>query len=324
MKRTTRSINAYVDTVRAVPEAALTMLAGSVVLLAAAPPAWGASAIDVDGIQLTATAEPQLITHPFTRELAFRLTVTNTGVERQFGLRLDVPHFERRAAGARRLEGSSIAPAGPVQSDGPATVTQTGIVHLVMPCSPSSNRPHGYEPIEPIFAVTAPANSTSTLTATYETGEQAPWPGTDYRLSFLISPTRGIPATQAVSRSATVAPSRFSLRGATGRRITLSTTPQSSPEIGMRMRRVRPGTRVLIRGTTDPKLRRGLVTLKHLVPGSRKLQVLARVRTRSDGRFVWRKWRPSRRGIHELWAFTPAKPPRVAADYTCPLGLRVR
>jgi hypothetical protein len=113
------------------------------------------------------------------------------------------------------------------------------------------------------------------------------------------------------------------IQGSTGTAIDLETSPASSPDRARKnISRARLGSTVLIRGSTEPKLARGTITLSVVRPGRRAPVTLARVRTAHDGRFS-RRWNPSKPGVYDIMAASPAGPHRVA-DYTCPVSIDVK
>jgi hypothetical protein len=100
-----------------------------------------------------------------------------------------------------------------------------------------------------------------------------------------------------------------------GVRLRLSTSPRSDPTASRR----RPATierdrRIVIRGSTWPRLRKVDIRLSAVLPGSSRLRTIAHVRTDRRGRFRYRSWRPRRLGRYELWAFYSSQRKRTVSD----------
>ena len=261
---------------------------------------------------------PSSIAYPGTTRVTYRLVMRSGAEAERFGLTLEVPRFGRGLRG----EGSPIAPKS-ISLAGPARFGAWSDEHHLPACSPFANIFHGYE-LEPReYEVTLPRRSLSTLTAVYYTGATPPWPNLDYRLTFIASPRMPFGGRGTLERTYVVRPPRPSLRGRTGVRIAFSTSPRSSPTGGWRLRRIRSGRRVVIRGRTNPRIPGQFIRLAYLAPGRERLWTLARVRVNRRGHFAFRRWRPRRRGYYELWAFYRRQRRHLVSDHACPRAFRV-
>jgi hypothetical protein len=168
-----------------------------------------------------------------------------------------------------------------------------------------------------------PTISAGDIVGPTEIGRISAWPGADLRARFVVSPRlvgggRGtIPIRQVVR------PQWPAVSGRTGVRLRIRTSP-SSARWGQPRRRPSPrGRPVRIYGRAEglpPGRRVVLRTTSSRVP---RLSTLAVVRTGKRGRFVYRGWKPSERGIYEVWAFTPRQSRRVR-DFACPRVLAVK
>lgn len=274
---------------------------------------------------MSASVSPMVIDAGSTNEIEFRLSIKTGGEAERFGLGIEVPRYRTRAAGRMRYEGAPISPVDIPRVDGPAELRPLSEVIGTPACSPTDPRPHGYEPRNAEYELSAPARTESVLVARYRLGDVVPWADSDFRLTFIASPRIAGRPAGTIGERRVIKPPRPRLIGLAGTRIEMWTTPASTPTPARADRAVmRRGARVSVEGRvvpTSPSLR---VALKYVRPGSRSLRALAKVRTDSRGRFGYQGWRPRWRGSYEVWAFTPRLSAERQADYMCPLSLSVR
>jgi hypothetical protein len=171
-----------------------------------------------------------------------------------------------------------------------------------------------------------PAGATTALVARYATGAFTPWPGA--RVAVRIRARRrlsdGTPGTLSSAGWAVPSPApRLDLRRS-GVRLRLSTSPHSDPTAGgRRLAAIRRGRRIVIRGSTSPRLAHVHIRLAAVRPASSRLRTVARVRTGRHGRFRYRGWRPRRLGRYELWVFYPRQRADTVSDHRCPRGFKL-
>jgi len=181
-----------------------------------------------------------------------------------------------------------------------------------------------------VVTLELPANSRSTLVARAETGRAAPWPDTDYRLTFAVAV--GAPP----GKSVTVRPPEPEVTGRRGTRVRIQLLPGPRP---------RGGRPVRVSGTIAPAAVGASITLWRAAvrqPAGGAIYVegpdfprdyeaprrLAAVATDTRGRFVSPAWQPRRRkgiygGDYAVWAtYRPGARSRVP-ERTCPLFLSV-
>ena len=258
---------------------------------------------------------PTLVTFPGEQEIAYRLDISNAGTRplAEFAVRLEVPVYGDVARG-RSSEGSPISLKEVQATDGLVVQERTEIFGYA-PCSPSGGRaavpgPHGYEPHNVELELALPDGLTGALIATYQTGRSAPWLSTPHIPRALLLHGPDVQSGTPVE----IQPPSYRFSGQTGVRIDLRLATRSAS----------PGERVLIRGSTRPRVRRQRLRLRVLRPNARRLRTLAVVRTDRRGRFRYAEWRPQRRGTHEFWAFYRTQSPRLTDDWACPHLLQVQ
>ena len=174
--------------------------------------------------------KPQTIHYPRTQQIEYRLTLTTGDRDEQLRIGLFAPLWFRGFA-----DGSPVRLAGEPTLEGPGAIdefSQAGAHTVGYTCI------RGYRLTSPQVTVSLPANSSSTLVARYATGRAAPWPGTDYRVRFVVRGIAGGPTPVVV------APPRPVLAGKTGVRFALRVVP----------RQPGPGERVRVVGRTFPTL----------------------------------------------------------------------
>ena len=181
-------------------------------------------------VQVTASMTPQTIHYPRTQEIEYRLTLTTGDVAERLRIELLAPGWPGESA-----QGSPVRLAGQPTLEGAGTIedfTET------FASSPGYTCIRGYGRTRPRVVLSLPANSTSTLVARYATGRAAPWPRTDYRVSFVVQGIADGP------RRVVAAPPRPALAGKTGVRFALRVVPAEPT----------PGDRVRVVGRTFPAL----------------------------------------------------------------------
>jgi hypothetical protein len=303
------------------------IIAGAVMATGVAGSIAGAPAQEPAGhttpeLRIVTRADRAEVRYPREQRVTFTVTLATGARSLDFQLFLSTSHYRARRAGAVMPEGATMTPEFhpiglPIDVTGQATVKYFGLAQGLPACSPVQNRFHGGESGGPSVAMSMAENATSTVTATYIVGNFAPWPGDDPQLTVTASPLPGGPST--LTREMTAHSPKIAVHGKTGTRIGLATTPPSYVSGTKRHRHAKRGTAIEVRGTTDPPLRAGTISLSQVLPGAHRPTPLAHVRTDRRGAFTY-EWTPKRRGIYELWAFSPAGPDRVR-DYTCPIAI---
>lgn len=281
-------------------------LAGVAVALAATAIAGAAEPSD-PAFEMSVT--PSRVRLPGTTELVYRLRMTTGAEAERFAVDLVPPLFRTRlgAGDNVRREGATITPSAPVVLEGAGKLTPIGEGMSLIGCSPSTGlAAHGYEPRYRGFAVELPASSVATLVARYRTGDLALWPGSDLRLTMRASGRTGAYGTATLDRTVEVRSPAVALTGRVATRIELWTTPQSSPGVYKRLRRLPAGSRLQISGRVTPARAGRRVSLWLLREGeAERARRLATVPTGATGRLRLRTRTPTRAGSYELWARTP-------------------
>jgi hypothetical protein len=217
--------------------------------------------------------------------------------------------------------GSPIEPVGGLEIAGAGKRISDPLFPMPpdIPAVFSPNRPceRGYPIDRRAVALQLPPQAAATVTGRYRTGRSAPWPGTDYRLTFLVFPLWNGGRSQTTHaprgrRYLLARPIQPRLTGTSGVKITLRTSPEL---------RVRRGREVRVFGRTDPPVRRQWMRLSFRAApewtgpiGPTKL--LAQVRTDAEGRFDYR-WRPGYGLNYELWATYRRQRTWLTSDESC-------
>jgi hypothetical protein len=298
-------------------------LAGMAVALAAAAIAGAAEPSD-PAFEMSVT--PSRVRMPGKTELVYRLRMATGSEAERFALDLVPPLFRTRlgAPDHVRLEGATITPAGPVELDGPGTLTAVGEGTALVGCSPSTGlAAHGYEARYRGFVVELPASSVTTLVARYRTGDVALWPGSDLRLTIRASGHTGGYGAATLGRAVEVRSPAVALTGRTATRVELWTSPQSSPGVYKRLRRLPAGIRLKIGGRVTPARAGRRVSLWLLRQGAgARARRLATVRTDATGHLLLRTRTPGRAGGYELWGRTPSQAGR-RPEHSCSMAFRI-
>jgi len=164
--------------------------------------------------------------------------------------------------------------------------------------------------------VTLPANTQSTISATEKLDlQRAPTSDSGFEFSWTVAPYTGQGLAPYPIKVSSVREPPFALAGIAGSELLLRAGRRGSADtIGDRQTlRVKPRSRLTLRGTITPARAGERITLWHLVPGIKRVKRLARVTVGPDGRFVYRRWRPVKVGRHELLATYAGVPGQVEA-----------
>ncbi len=239
------------------------------------------------------------------------LTVRSGQNAETFVVKAMAPRVSSLVGGTRRLEGQSLREAGRPTLEGSGTLTPVSLLSGTPACSPFRNRFHGFELRIATYRLTVHPMSTVQMATTWQPTSSARWASTEYVPTFVVR-SRDDTSEQALTPRETVRP--FPTLGS---EIVLD----SSPRVDAVPARARPtvlsaGRTLTIRGYIRPRRRSVPVTLKVLLPESRRLTTFARLHTDGTGRFAHR-WRPRKRGRYEVWAFT------TSTNYACPFGFAV-
>lgn len=269
---------------------------------------------------------PSRVRVPGTTELVYRLRMATGSEAERFAVDVVPPLFRTRlgAAANVRLEGATITPAGPVELEGPGTLTAIGEGTALIGCSPSTGlSAHGYEARYRGFVVELPANSVTSLVARYRTGDVALWPGSDLRLTMRASGRTGGYGSATLDRAVQIRSPTVALTGRPATRIELWTSPPSSPGVFKRLRRLPAGIRLQIGGRVTPARAGRRVSLWLLRHGEgERAHRLATARTDATGHLRLRTRTPTRAGSYELWARTPSRA-GGRAEHSCSMAFRI-
>ena len=288
-------------------------------------------------LELSASMSPTTIDFPGTQEIVYRLELTTGSAPQRVRVAVQPPIFAAGGGPPPRTAAPGVKPVGsPIQLlERPVLEGGGRIVDYEPPLSAAiaGRTPcqRGYaETSAAVVTLELPANTRSTLVARAETGRAAPWPDTDYRLTFAV--TVGAPPAKSV----TVRPAKPEVTGRRGTRVRIQLLP------GLRPTRGHP---VRVSGTIAPAAVGASITLWHAAvrqPAGGALYVegpdfprdyetprrLGTVATDTRGRFVSPAWLPRRRkgvygGDYAVWAtYRPSTRGRVP-ERTCPLFLSV-
>ena len=272
------------------------------------------------------SVSPSRARAPGTTELVYRLRMTTGAQAERFSVDVMPPLFRTRLGSGDNVhrEGATITPDEQVSLEGPGTLTPTGEGKALIACSPSTGLgAHGYEPRYPGFVVELPARSTSTLVARYRTAGRALWPGSDLRLTMRAGRgTTGYGAA-TLDREVEVRSPRVALSGRAAPRVELWTSPQSSPGVFAKLRRLAAGSPLTISGRVMPARagrRVSLWTIRH--GDDEEPRRLATVSTDARGRLRLRTRTPQRAGSYELWART-ANDAGGRPEHSCSMGFQI-
>jgi hypothetical protein len=280
-------------------------------------------------LRVRATMSPTRIHYPGTRRVEYRLelvtgdrprrldviaippTYTRPPVARSFPewLRDRVRALKHLVASLRagRSPIPSGSPLGPV---GPLRVIGAGraVPNYVYPGPPDLSFPfpyrscaHGYSESVSRVSLDLPARSRTTVLARYRTGRAAPWPGTDYRVTFQVAerPDSERRVGSRADNYLLVRPAEPGVSGPTTSRLTLAVRPYRQVPLGRHIR---------ILGHTVPPTPHRWVRLRFRawrpigLISFGPVRTLAWVQTDARGAFAYRGWRAAYPLDYELWA----------------------
>lgn len=272
------------------------------------------------------SVSPSQVRLPGTTELVYRLRMRTGSSAQRFSVDVVPPLFRTRLGSGDnvRREGATITPAEAIALEGPGTLTPTGEGTALIACSPSTGlAAHGYEPRYPGFVVELPARSESTLVARYRTGEFALWPGADLRLTIRAGRATTGYGAATLAREIEVRSPRVRLSGRTAPRVELWTSPQSSPGVYTKLRRLEAASGLSIGGRVLPARAGRRVSLWMLRHGEgEEARRLATVATDATGRLRYRTRTPERSGSYELWART-ANDAGGRPEHSCSMAFQI-
>jgi hypothetical protein len=274
----------------------------------------------IDGVRATISKAPLVFDYRRTEVMRYQLTFSTGAEQERFAIVVEPPRFPG--------EGSPFL--GPqdllLRLSGPATLGQGENVFGSLACS-TYDVIHGADLITLAHDVNAPASSTSTVNVSFQVAHRdAPFVGQAVRPLFRITPRLSSrdDGPPTISRTLTLAPASPKLRGRTGVRIVLASSPPTVSRGNGRLPSYPAGQVLRVTGATRPRLRRQIIELRALDSRTRPTPTrIARVRTDARGRFHYR-WSPDGRGKHQLFAFYRRQQKGVTSDRACPLALRLR
>ena len=261
---------------------------------------------------------PDAVRSGVTDQVRYTVELAAGGRDERFAFGFEAPSFGTWRG--EPTEGASLAFAGQTLSLAGGTLLGPARLSAGAPACAPGLRPHGTDLESRTWDVLVPADRTAVATLDFRLARDLPWPDTSYGVTFLASPR-----LVSGQRGTLAAPLRVRTPGPAvhGRRavhIRLSSRPRSDlPSAGDP--RVRRGQRIAIGGRTSPALRHARVVVT--VTGPRASRSIA-VRTDRRGRFALRGLRLGGRGAYRVGARARPAGGRVAGDYACPLGFRVR
>ena len=292
------------------------MTAACIVCSLTAAPVSGAA------VRASASAAPETVVFPATKEIEYRLELENDGPRRSFAVSM-APAFYAYENGAG-LEGSPLGRTVALRAEGALELGVFGSSQVAHPaCSPTANRYHGYEP-ESFTADVSLGTGPGTLVVRRRYGDHAPWPDADLRLAFRLTNDLNGPGAGDLEQELTVYPPAPARGGPTGVRIGLATRPATGrPGLGTPTR-IAGGVPIAVAGRTDPPLPGGRIALRYYAPeGPRELATLGVVDVDERGRFELSGWRPRAAGPYELWAFYDSTRAALTDDHACPRGFEL-
>ena len=283
------------------------IVSAAIALLAASSPA----AADP---MYTSHVSPATVIYPGDTRVVYSLTIRTGGEDERFTVSAELPSLDVAGGGAP-LHFESLT------LDGSGVFTTRRTTRATPGCAPSApGRYHGHEPVGEALSLSLPANSESSLRATYRAGRFAFWPGIDLRLRFVLEPPlerSAGPATVSLPRSV-ITSGPIARRRRTGVRIDLVTSPRSSYQSTNAISAIRRGRPIAIRGQLHPAVPNQIVRVAWTGPNSRRYVTVGRTRSRRDGSFALAPWRPRHLGTYELWAFVTPTTRSLVSDYRCP------
>lgn len=298
-------------------------LAGTAIALAASAIAGAQEPTDPS---FSMTASPTRVRTPDAPQLVYRLRVQTGSEAERFTVDIRPPLFRTRlgAGDNVRREGSTIDPDGPIELEGPGTLTPIGEGRALIACSPSTGlAAHGHEPRYPRVVVDLPARSTSFVVARYRVGDLRLWPGSDLRLTMRVNRTTGGYGAATLAEGVEVRSPSVTHTGSVAPKIELWSRPQSSPGVYTRLRRLTAGSRLLLSGRVTPARAGRRVSLWMIRHGEgERPRRLATVSTNATGHLRQQTRVPLRAGSYELWART-ASDTGSKPEHSCSMAFNV-
>jgi hypothetical protein len=280
-------------------------------------------------LRVRATMSPTRIHYPGTRRVEYRLELVTGNRPRRVDVIAIPPSYARppvarsfpewlrdrlRALKALLVAlhtGRSPMPSGaPIEPAGPLKVLGAGraLPNYVYPIPPGLSFPfpyrscaHGYVESVSRVGLDLPTRSRTTVLARYRTGRAAPWPGTDYRVTFQVAerPDSGGRVRPQAGDYLLAWPARPHVDGATASRLTLTARPSHQVPVGRR---------IPIFGITKPPSPSRWVRLMFRAASPSgpfnfgPIRTLAWVQTDARGAFAYRGWRAAYPLDYEVWA----------------------
>lgn len=252
------------------------------------------------------TVSPTTLSYRPGGEVVYRLRMRSGPAPERFRVRVSPPRY------AFRVEGYPIAP-DELSIEGPGSLGSTSTTRPRLAAGLCSR---GLTFLGRSADVLLPPNTVSTLVARFRMSQDnAPFSTTDLRPTFVASGGTLIGEQR-------FRPARPRLTGPFGVFIDLATSPPST-FTGNPPRRIRPGRLLRLRGAAR-SIRRQLVDLRYVGPGTgSRSRRIAQVRVSSGGNFA-RRFRPRRRGFYEVFASYRGRRPNLTTDRSCLRSFRVR
>lgn len=274
----------------------------------------------VGGLNVRITEAPSVFDFRHTPAMRYVLELTTGSSEERFKVFVEPPLFPDG--------GSPLVLGTPgMELIGPAYSTGGVEINSSVVCSPARDVHHGAEPLRRALDVTAPPNTSTNLRITFDVSRaDAPFRRMKVRPTITFSDrlaASGPGASGTLGGELVVGPSPPRLRRPVGVRIVLATKPRTPMFNPRRAPTLRPRTAIRVHGRTDPVLRREILRLREIAPGTgTRLRPVARVRTDNRGRFRY-LWRPAQPGLHQLYAFYRRQRSGVTSDRACPRFVRI-
>jgi hypothetical protein len=270
--------------------------------------------------EFAASMQPTSLRLPTTQRLTYRLDMRAGSLPLRYQVDMRVPVF----GAGMRSEGSLITPDG-WRLEGDVKLLASVRFFGIPACSPTYNRPHGEEIQNGRVRIEMAPGTAGAIVADYKLSSRLPWPSTDLRLIFAVTPLNSDGRPDPTIAEQLLRPPAPTRAGKRGVQIVIRSTPRlkTAGRLGSVIRR---GHSLRLNGRLSPRLPGQRVTLRYLGPQNlRRFRTLAVRRTNRHGQIPAIRWKPRWPGGYEVWAFTPARPSaKTVEDYSCPLTFRVR
>ena len=269
------------------------------------------------GAQATfsAACAPTTISYPGSTEITCALAVTTGAQEERFTVSPRSPQFGGAGPDAE---------FGTLANDGRVTLTGPGELGLgaftivkLASCGGTRDGWHGEFSGGGVQDVTIPANSQSSLTSIFYPSEP-PWPGDSIAPFFEVGNTMVSGDESTIAGPLAVRTLEPTRTGTSGLRILIKTNPESARQPA-KPTRTKLGTKIVIKGRSEPVLRRKVMELQIVGPitaRTRVRPVRTDVRTGRKGKFQT-SFKPESAGRYEIAMAFDSKSPAVADGYTC-------